>query len=48
MPVVNASGHRDHCLSSICDSQRLPNRLKARFLNRQNTISTAIYGLLVV
>ena len=38
MPVVNASAHRNHCLSSICDSQRLPNRLKARFLNRQNTI----------
>ena len=27
MPVVNASAHRNHCLSSICDSQRLPNRL---------------------
>ena len=34
----------NHCLSSIRDSQRLPNRLKARFLNRQNTVSTAIYG----
>jgi hypothetical protein len=22
MPVVNASPHRNHCLSSICDSQR--------------------------
>lgn len=21
MPVVNASGHRNHCVSSICDSQ---------------------------